>query len=419
MMTRVILSTGIGRLHLVQSAMWLCRLGVEMTLIQGWVPLLPESWLAWIGRRIGHPRLAFGMRARRPPELNDKIKTCASAEFFHQALIRLARHGVGEYWRAARLSWRFFGWQSARYLRHADIFHVRSGAGQGGAIKAARRRGMRVLVDHSIAHPCFMEQHLKDEYHRNGQEFGFSPDNPFWQLVLKDCEEADLLLVNSVFVKDTFVQAGYPVDKIRVAYLGVRPDFFNLKTDYTNHVLRQSERPLRLLFTGGFGFRKGAEYLLAALFILRQRGLNVVLTVVGNHEEARSLLSNHASVLPYVELVGHVPQDDLKKYLAEADLYVFPSLAEGCASSGMEAMAAGLCVVCTMESGLPISDGCNGFFVPAKNARELADKIEWLGNHPAIAEQAGRTAARLIQKQYTWERYAENVRSIYQELCGS
>jgi glycosyltransferase involved in cell wall biosynthesis len=192
-----------------------------------------------------------------------------------------------------------------------------------------------------------MEQHLKDEYHRNGQVFGFGPDNPFWQLVLKDCEEAELLLANSVFVKDTFVQAGYPVDRIRVVYLGVRPDFFNLKTEYTNHVLRQSERPLRLLFTGGFGFRKGAEYLLAALSILRQRGLNVVLTVVGNYEEARPLLSNHASVLPYVELVGHVPQDDLKKYLADADLYVFPSLAEGCASSGMEAMAAGLCVVCT------------------------------------------------------------------------
>jgi hypothetical protein len=67
MTTRVLLSTGIGRLHLVQSAVWLCRLGVEMTVVQGWVPVLPESWLTWMGRRIGHSRLAFGTRARHPP----------------------------------------------------------------------------------------------------------------------------------------------------------------------------------------------------------------------------------------------------------------------------------------------------------------------------------------------------------------
>ena len=95
---------------------------------------------------------------------------------------------------------------------------------------------------------------------------------------------------------------------------------------------------------------------------------------------------------------------------------VFPSLAEGCASSGMEAMAAGLCVVATYESGLPITDGESGYLVPAKNAQALAERIDWLTQHPSELDRTGRTAARLIREKFTWQQYAANVKNVYEEL---
>lgn len=181
---------------------------------------------------------------------------------------------------------------------------------------------------------------------KNHATFNMGMDNQLWKEIVEDCNAADILLVNSFFVKDTFIDAGYDVNKIRVVYLGVRKDFFSLKQDYTIHT------PIKILFTGGFGFRKGAEYLLRAMQELEKREIKYECIVVGNNSEAHLLLQKYPA--KHINLVGFVPQDDLKQYLAESDIYLFPSLCEGCASSGMEAMAAGLPVIATIESGLPI-----------------------------------------------------------------
>ena len=113
-----------------------------------------------------------------------------------------------------------------------------------------------------------------------------------------------------------------------------------------------------------------------------------------------------------------MPQDDLKAFLAESDIYLFPSLADGCAQSGMEALTAGLPVVATYQSGLPITDGETGCVVPMKDAAAIADKIEWLIAHPEERERLGRNAAKMMRENYTWEKYAENVKRIYAELIG-
>jgi hypothetical protein len=134
--------------------------------------------------------------------------------------------------KAAQIGWRAFGWQSQRYLRKAEIFHVRSGAGQAGAIRKAKLAGMKVVVDHSIAHPAFMEQALKPEYNTFGLPFDLGPRSLLWRLVLADAAVADCLLVNSEFVRETFAKEGYPLDKIRIVHLGVREDFFSLKEAY-------------------------------------------------------------------------------------------------------------------------------------------------------------------------------------------
>ena len=77
--------------------------------------------------------------------------------------------------------------------------------------------------------------------------------------MLRDCDDADLLLVNSDFVKKTFVEQGYPAEKVRVAYLGVREEFFDLKRDY------RIAGPVKILFTGNFDIRKGVRLLLEAI----------------------------------------------------------------------------------------------------------------------------------------------------------
>lgn len=411
-----IISTGHGRLHLVKSADYISQAGVDIRLIQGWIPRYwPTPVLNLLGRVLGSPNLAYGLRQRWPLHIPPQnVLSCGRAEFFIQGLFLLSRLHILDRSRAASCGWRYFGKTSRKFLKTADIFHVRSGAGQGGAIAEARRQGMRVVVDHSIAHPAFMERQLKGEFERHGIPFRMGPSDPLWSLVLKDCAEADTLLVNSDFVRETFIAEGYPPGKIHVAYLGVRRDFQGLKSDYAIGPC------VKLLFTGGFGVRKGAEYLLRALQVLatgKKKG--VTLEVVGTAAEGLPLAKALKVHQDLVRFSGHVPQDALKTYLATSDIYVFPSLSEGCASSGMEAMAAGLPVIATKESGLPIDHGIDGWIVPSKDPEAVGDAVTRLSCDQALREHLGRNASKKIAGDFSWESYGRNVADIYrQTLAG-
>jgi glycosyltransferase involved in cell wall biosynthesis len=305
-------------------------------------------------------------------------------------------------------AWKFYGKQSCKFITEADIFHVRSGAGQGGAIIKAKANGMKVIVDHSIAHPAYMDKHLTNEYLQNGESFDLGMDAPLFKFTDLDAKMADCVLVNSFFVKETFLSQGFCDSKMKVVYLGVREDFFNLKKDYS------SGAQIKLLFTGGFGFRKGAEYLLRALQILEKEGFSFEMKIVGNYKEAEVLMAKYP--IKAINYIGFVPQDELKNYLKEADIYVFPSLSEGCASSAMEALAAGLPTIATVESGLPIENEKDGILIPSKNSECIVSAIKKLANDKSLRTELGKNAALKISTNYTWEHYAENLLNIYKEI---
>ena len=84
----------------------------------------------------------------------------------------------------------------------------------------------------------------------------------------------------------------------------------------------------------------------------------------------------------------------------------------------MEALAAGLPVIATAESGFPISDGKTGFIVKAKNVDEIVNRIMQLWESKELRENMGKAAATMIREQYTWEKYAESVVNIYNEMLG-
>ncbi|MCQ2367438.1 MAG: glycosyltransferase family 4 protein [Kiritimatiellae bacterium] len=408
---KVILSTGHGRLHLVQSATWLRKLGLNVRVLTGWIPKHPDGLLVKLASKIVRRDLTSGMKKRLVPELEGCVRTCPLAESLDTLLrvacriLKISTH------RVSSIGWTIFGLASRKYLKDADIFHCRSGAGQGGAIKLARNRGMKILVDHSCLHPAKCEENLKDDYARWGQEIVIAPGRGVWKNVLKDCEDADMIMVNANHIRDSFVEQGYAPEKVRVVYLGVREDFQGVKKNYASH------GTFRVLFTGGFIILKGAEYLLESLKILKERGVDVAYDVIGSVGAPKALLEKYSN-LPF-KFYGVLPQDNLKSHLANADAYLFPSLADGCAQSGMEALTAGLPVVATYQSGLPITDGENGCVVPMKDAMAIADKIEWLIAHPEERERLGKSAAKMMREKYTWRHYAENVRDLYEELVES
>lgn len=270
---------------------------------------------------------------------------------------------------------------------------------------------MKVVVDHSIAHPAEMERTLAPIYAELGLPFRMGPDSPFWQLVVQDCVEADLVLVNSDYVRDSFLAVGFPPAKVMTLYWGVRDDFLGAKRHF------DVSRPARLLFTGAFGLRKGAREIAQACKTLDERGVAYELLVAGNCAEGKTVV-DAIHLRGTVRYLGMLLQDELREYLATSDLYVFPTHAEGSARSAFEAMAAGLPVITTRECGLPLCHGEDGWLVPRGDARALADSIERLLADQPLRESLGRTAQQRVEDHYRWSHYAVKLKAIYGDLLG-
>jgi glycosyltransferase involved in cell wall biosynthesis len=407
---KVIISSGIGKLHFHETAKAAAVAGAEVEFIAGWIPQKRHArFVNALGRRLGETSLASRMQARRVEHSGVTMRSNAVAEFGGRAATALLRH-VFPQGSLSGLAFAAAGKGSRKWLHDADIFHVRSGAGQGGAIRTARRNGMMVLADHSIAHPRYMDKILGEEYERLGLPFRRCSEDGLWTRVLRDCHEADRLLVNSNFVKRTFIEQGFRPDLIDVAYLGVSDRYFSVKNDYA------IKGSIRLLFTGNFDIRKGIATLLQAVRLLRQRGADIRLRLVGNLANGSVCL--RGSDAEFFEHIPFVPPEQLRSELSEADLFVFPTLVEGSSRSAMEAAAAGLPIITTENCGLPLEGEKEVVYVPLRDHDALASAIARLTNDEGLRSEIGRKAAAKIQRDFTWPLYGSHLMKVYSTLLS-
>jgi glycosyltransferase involved in cell wall biosynthesis len=397
---KVIIATGFGKLHFHETARALAAAGVEVNFLTGWVPK-NKALVELAGKVLGERNLATRMAARQIGIPGASVTPVAWAEFAG-TVIKLIQHTrVIPLDLAYGMEFRLAAWGSRKYLKDADVLLVRSGAGQSGAIRKARSNGLAIVTDHSIAHPAFMHVALREEFARFGLAAGYDPRADLWKLVLRDCADADVLVVNSEFVKKTFVDQGFPAEKVRVAYLGVRDEFFDLKRDY------RINGPVRILFTGNFDIRKGVRVLLEAVRRCRAGGVDVRLQLMGN-------LGNGAPCLRDgdADFFTHTPFAPLQEVAAafrSADLFVFPTFAEGSSRSGMEAAAAGLPIVTTENCGLPLEHGKSAIYVPVNDSEALAEAIGRLAADENLRGRLGGNAMKTVTEHYTWRHYGEQV----------
>jgi glycosyltransferase involved in cell wall biosynthesis len=97
-------------------------------------------------------------------------------------------------------------------------------------------------------------------------------------------------------------------------------------------------------------------------------------------------------------------------------VFVFPSLVEGFGLVLLEAMACGIPIITTPNTGGPdiIIDGIEGFIIPIRDVEALKVKIAWCYSHPQELAKMG-IAARKKAEQLTWERYRQKLAMIIKE----
>jgi glycosyltransferase involved in cell wall biosynthesis len=106
---------------------------------------------------------------------------------------------------------------------------------------------------------------------------------------------------------------------------------------------------------------------------------------------------------------------ELAKLLQSCTAFVFPSIEEGFARVISEAMAAGLPIIATHNSGATtlVENGREGIIVPARSDQAVYEAMKSVIEQPGLCESMGRAAAQKAAKEGSWERYGERLLEIY------
>lgn len=230
-----------------------------------------------------------------------------------------------------------------------------------------------------------------------------------WELALPDAdyrqlsEEAGMaqhLIAASSFTRSTLVEAGVPAERIIVIPYGIDAGRY-----LRGKRVRDAGEPLRLLFVGTIGQRKGIKYLLQALELLPPH--KVELTICGRVVDDLSIFNGKPAGVKVFPSIG---VEGLLEAYREADLFVFPSLAEGFAQVLLEALASGLPVISTTRTAAPdlIRHGQEGFIIEPGSVSEIAQYIEQFLRRPEILSPM-RAAARRRAEHFTWQRFRQSI----------
>lgn len=370
-----------------------------------------RQWITWLKLDRYAPINRLLQRQEQLPDLF--VHPLWLSEIIYSVARYIARHaprfeGIVDY------GLQFYAWQAERIVRKlpAKIYHYRGGYGRD-SVRMAKENGMIALCDFSIAHPLALEYLISNggKLPPPGQ---VGHINKMWSNILKDADQADYLLVNSDFVKETFTHFGYDTSRIFVLYTGVDDQFLSLIPQRTYPSL--TKKPIRLLFAGDMGARKGGRVLLQALS--RIRDLPWQFEAIGSidpnlRNDFREFFADER-----VTVTSHLPWAELAEHMSMADIFVFPSLAEGSARVIFMAMACGGYVITTPNSGSIVQDEINGKIVAPGDvdALELALRRSLL--NPDMIPIVGRRNADLIKSHYTQSHYGNGLMAIYKTLMA-
>ncbi len=268
--------------------------------------------------------------------------------------------------------------------------------------------GRCFLLDRSIGHPQSFERLfpiLRKQFPEWVEEF--PPRLP--QLVLAEEAEhrqAHRIVVPSSFARGTLIENGIPAEKIAIIPFGVDLNLFS-------PVQRPGlSRPLRFVFLGTLGARKGVPLLLQAWRSLDTHGAELWLAGSVNERHVRLI-----PALPGLRRIGKVPHRELPGLLRQCDVLVLPSYFEGLAQVQLEALATGLPIIATEATGAPdlITHGVEGYIIPTGDADALRDALQRFITSPADLTHMS-PAARHCAERYSWDKCGDRWMDMLQQV---
>lgn len=275
--------------------------------------------------------------------------------------------------------------------------------------KQKTNKSIKLILEERAEHPDYLINTLKLENKKYGLKDQDFDKAVYWRnSVVKEYELSDYIIVSSNFVKKTLTDYGIEKNKIKVLPYGCDTSkFFPIK---------KNDSKFRIIYVGQINIRKGVHYLIEAHKKLNIPDLELVL--IGNIDESIKALIKpedfHKNNIVYHK---YIENHNLVNYYNQADIFILPSLSEAFGLVLLEAMACGLPVIVTKNVGASelIKHNVEGLIINAYSSEEIKNSILELYNDRKKLSAMSDAALKCV-KVNTWDKYSENLMSIYDSL---
>jgi len=218
--------------------------------------------------------------------------------------------------------------------------------------------------------------------------------------------KVNVYTVPTDFVREKFIEGGFPEAKMVLRPIFVASDMGmgEGRGDYA-------------LFVGRLSAEKGLKILLSAW---ERLGPHIRIKIVGGGP-MEGVIREAAQRIPGVELLGRVPQHELRDYFKNARVLVLPSIwYEGSPAVIGEAFSAGLPVIASDLGSMSnlIDHGRTGFHFKPGDVNDLVEKVLLAFSQPPEWENMRQAARREYETKYTVEMSIQRQVEIYETLVA-
>ena len=320
-----------------------------------------------------------------------------------------------------------FARQASQHLQGSRLIHGWSSWSEP-SFRYAKKHKIPVVLERSSAHILEQSKILNLQHKMLGLKW--QKTHPKIEAMeVNEYRLASVIAVPSRFVEQTFIDRGYSRKMLARCCFGVDLNLFKPAEDM-HHPASNSRVSFTVAYAGSLSVRKGTKDLLDAFVIADLPAARLVIAGNPDQELKKLIFDLPANII----LTGHLPQLQLPNFYQQSHCFVMPSIEEGMAMVQLQAMASGLPLICTTNTGgqdllemlgdqcLRHSDGIiqysAGFVVPINSPHLIAKCITSIYDDAALWTMMRENALRAAQKDMSWDSYARRLIPYYQQVAS-